>query len=379
MFKKTILFLTGTRADFGKLKPLIQAVKNSSEYECLIFVTGMHLLAKYGSTVHEIERSGLGNYFTYMNQVYGDDMEIVLANTISGLSRYLHENKVDLIVLHGDRVESLAGATVGALRNILVAHVEGGEISGTIDELMRHAISKLSHFHFVANETAQKRLRQLGEDEKTIFNIGSPDIDVMLSNDLPHIDLAKERYKIDYPEYAVAILHPVTTDDRCVQTRNASIFVDTLIESGLNYIVIYPNNDLGSDAIFSAYDSLAGNASFRIFPSLRFEYFLTLLKHSDFIIGNSSAGIHEAPIYGVPTINLGTRQQNRFSYSSIFDVEFEKSAILDQISKIRPRGSYQPTYYYGDGGSANKFMEVLKTIWELPKQKQFKDLDHNNV
>jgi UDP-N-acetylglucosamine 2-epimerase (hydrolysing) len=377
--KKTILFLTGTRADFGKLKPLIQVVGTSLDYEYKIFATGMHLLEKYGYTINEIKKSGFTNIFPYMNQVSSDDMEVVLANTINGLSRFLHESPVDLIVVHGDRVEALAGATVGALRNTLVAHVEGGEISGTVDELMRHAISKLSHVHFVATEAAKNRLIQLGEDQRAIFHIGSPDVDAMLSDDLPSLVEAKKRYDIDFCSFAIAMLHPVTTEDRCTQEKHAKIFVESLLESGQNYVVIYPNNDLGSDVIFRAYEKLENIKNIKIFPSLRFEHFLVLLKHSSFIIGNSSAGIHEAPVYAIPTLNLGSRQNNRFKYESIFDLAFDKGQILQAIEQLKSLQSFSPCKRYGSGGSAQKFKAALGELWSIQKQKQFKDIESENV
>ena len=308
-----------------------------------------------------------------MNQVEGESMEVVLANTIIGLSRYLAENQVDLIVVHGDRVEALAGATVGALRNTLVAHIEGGEISGTVDELMRHAISKLSHIHFVANDRAKKRLKQLGEDPDVIYCIGSPDVDVMLSNELPTLEAARERYQVTFESYAIAMLHPVTTElER--QFENASILVDSLLESEKNYIVIYPNNDSGSEYIFAAFRRLKDRPNIKIFPSLRFEYYLAFLKHANFLIGNSSAGIHEAPIYGVPTINIGSRQQNRFKHSSIFDVPFDKEEIVSTINELLTCGSFRSYNYYGDGNSAEKFMQAINgDIWNVSNQKQFKD------
>jgi UDP-N-acetylglucosamine 2-epimerase (hydrolysing) len=372
--KKKILFITGTRADFGKLKPLIRAVKNSPNYDYQIFGTGMHMLSKYGGTIKEVGRSGFENLFTYMNQVEDEDMEVVLANTIIGLSRYLHENKADLIVVHGDRVEALAGATVGALRNILVAHVEGGEISGTVDELMRHAISKLSHIHFVASAVAEKRLQQLGEDPETIITIGSPDVDVLLSNDLPSLQEAQVRYGIHFDNFALAMLHPVTTE-MDTQLLHATEFVDSLLDSGENFIVIYPNNDNGSEHIFTAYRRLKNQKNIRIFPSLRFEHFLTLLKNAKFIIGNSSAGIHEAPIVAVPTINIGSRQQNRFKHSSIFDVPFDKKAILAAMSTVQQLKTCEPCTHYGDGTSAVKFIQTLDSrVWNISNQKQFKDM-----
>ena len=337
--KKTVLFLTGTRADFGKLKPLIEVVDESNKFEYEIFATGMHCLSRYGYTLDEIRKSGFKNIYSYMNQTMNEPMDMILANTIQGLSRYVSENRPDLIVVHGDRVEALAGAVTGSLNNILVAHIEGGEFSGTIDESIRHTVTKMSHAHFVANEEAANIVRQMGE--QNVFVIGSPDIDVMLSDKLPSLLDAKERYDILFDKYAIALYHPVTTED---MEQQAKEFVDDLIGSGDNYVVVYPNNDLGSEYIFKEYKRLTGN-KFKIYPSIRFEYFLTLLKNAQYIIGNSSAGIREAPVYGVPTINIGTRQQNRNHLTENF----------------------------GNGDSAKRFMSILdsKQFWQIPVQKEF--------
>ena len=373
--KRKILFITGTRADFGKLKALIHAVKESEDFEYSIFCTGMHMLAKYGSTYKEIEKAGFGNVFHFINQMPNDSMEIALSNTIAGLTRYLNENSVDLIVIHGDRIEAMAGAIVGALRNTLVAHIEGGEVSGTIDDLIRHATSKLSHIHFVATSVAEKRLLQLGEREQAVFKIGSPDVDIMHSPDLPDIAEVKERYDIPFDSYAIAMLHPVTTEVEA-QYKHATTFVEALLESDRNYIVIFPNNDLGSSDIFRAYEVLEGKSNIKLYPSLRFEYFLTLLKNSEFIVGNSSAGIHEAPVYGVPTIDIGTRQNNRLEYQSIFNVDFDKRAIKYAIRQALVAKRFAPTDHYGTGDSAGKFVQAIQSedLWKTPKQKSFKDL-----
>lgn len=373
---KKVLFVTGTRADFGKLKPLISVVSKDDGFECKIFCTGMHLMEKYGNTIVEIHRAGFTeNIYPFLNQIEGESMELVLSNTIAGLSRYVHENKVDLIVVHGDRIEALAGATVGALKNILVAHVEGGEVSGTIDDLIRHACSKMSHIHFVASKTAEKRLKQLGEDKKSIYRIGSPDIDIMLSDTLPSIDDAKKRYDIQFENFAIATLHPVTTEIENAKFH-AEIFVNSILESNQNYILIYPNNDLGSNFIFDALKILDNNPRVKIFPSIRFEYFLTLLKYSNFIIGNSSTGIHEAPVYGVPTINIGTRQYKRFDYESINNVPFIQDNIQKAILEALHTYRFTPTNHYGNGNSAEGFLNALKsdTLWGTSQQKIFSDL-----
>ena len=369
--KKKIVFLTGTRADFGKLRPLIEIVNNSNEFECHIFVTGMHTLSRYDFTYREVEKRGYKNVFVFTNQNNFENTDIMLANTIKGFSNFVKEISPDMIVIHGDRLEALAGAIVGSFNNILVSHIEGGELTGTIDESIRHAVSKLSHIHFVSNEDAKKRLVQMGEIEKRIFVIGSPDIDIMMKKDLPTKEGLKKYYGMQFEKYAILIFHPVTTelDDLENQTNE---LVSGAIDSKRNYVIIYPNNDPGSEIILNVYKKLENNANFRIYPSLRFEYFLTLLKNADFIIGNSSSGIIEAEIYSVPTINVGTRQKNRSSNESIMNIESKKEKILDSISKVDGK-EIKSSFSFGDGKSTKRFFDVIlsEKIWDVSIQKQF--------
>ncbi|MDK9737710.1 UDP-N-acetylglucosamine 2-epimerase (hydrolyzing) [Vibrio sp. D404a] len=371
---KKILFLTGTRADFGKLKSLMLKIENSDQFEAYVFVTGMHLLKKYGFTGKEVEKCGFENTHNFFNQNRSDSMDSVLAKTISGLSDYAREIEPDMIVIHGDRVEALAGAIVGSLNNILVSHIEGGEVSGTIDELIRHAVTKMSHLHFVSNERAGSRLIQLGELESTIFNIGSPDLDIMVSDELPSLDKARNRYDIPFEEYAVFMYHPVTTEIDKIR-EHIKETVDALLSSTYNYIVVYPNNDSGSDIIIDELDRLNGHDRFRVFPSLRFEYFLTLLKNSQFMIGNSSAGVREVPFYGIPSINLGSRQNNRATAKSIVNCPERRDIILETIQVIEGK-TYDKHEEFGCGNSDTKFYDILSSsdIWNTSKQKLFSDI-----
>jgi len=373
---RKILFLTGTRADFGKIKGLISKLEETDGFEAFIFVTGMHMLHNYGYTLLEVERCGYKNIYTYNNHTHESTMDLTLAKTIEGFSNYVKTIKPDLIVVHGDRVEALAGAIVGSLNNILVAHIEGGEISGTIDELIRHSVSKLSHIHYTANEEAKHRLMQMGELSESIFTIGSPDIDVMFSNALPQLSEVKGYYEIPFNDYAVAMFHPVTTEVTTI-AEDALAFVDGLKNSHKNYVVIYPNNDLGSEAILNAYKALENNNKFKIFPSVRFEYFLTLLKHAQFIIGNSSAGVREAPYYGIPSIDIGTRQRNRAKLSSVINCKCKAAEILKAIDEIALIKS-EKMQIFGVGDSATKFLKSLKSeaLWRINHQKQFKDFDN---
>jgi UDP-N-acetylglucosamine 2-epimerase (hydrolysing) len=372
--KKKIVFLTSTRADFGKLKPLINAVRESDIFESYIFVTGMHTLSKYGSTYDEVEKIYSKNVFVYMNQTSSTDLDIILANTITGFSNFIKEIKPDLIIIHGDRVEALAGTTVGSLNNILVGHIEGGELSGNIDELMRHAITKLAHIHFVANSKAKKRLTQMGESKDNIFVIGSPEIDIMKSKNLPTLSQVKERYDIEFNSFSIFIFHPLTTESDNIFSQIHDT-VSAIISSEKNYVVIYPNNDKGSQIIINEFERFKNNSHFKIFPSLRFEYYLTLLKNSNFIIGNSSSGIREAEIFGISAINIGNRQKNRSSNKNIIHVEPNEEKILQVIHNL-PKQKVSIKNTFGDGKSKERFFKILqnKNTWNISIEKQFIDV-----
>lgn len=368
-----IVFVTGTRADYGKIKSLIKSLQDNSKFEVHIFVTGMHMLTKYGYTYDEVEKSGWPNIYKYVNQNSGDSLDHILSKTISGLSDFVREITPDLLIIHGDRVEALAGASVGALNNILTGHIEGGEVSGTIDELIRHAVTKLSHIHFVSNEDARKRVIQLGENLDTIHVIGSPDIDLMNQSALISIDIVKKRYEFNFDEYAILMFHPVTSELNDI-ARQIKVIVNEVIDSELNYIVIFPNNDPGTDLIIREYERLSNIDRFRVYPSMRFEYFLSLLSSAKFIIGNSSAGVREAPHFGVPAINLGSRQSNRVISKSVINEEITPNGVnkaIQYTNTINP----EPTTLFGTGNSNEKFFELLNSqiFWETATQKYFVD------
>lgn len=374
--KKKILFLSGTRADFGKIKSLISILEDNQEFEVFVFVTGMHLQKEYGYTLIEIERCNFKNIHAFENHTHETTMDLTLAKTIEGFSSYCKTIEPDLIVVHGDRVETLAVAIVGSLNNILVAHIEGGELSGTVDELIRHSVTKLSHIHFVSNNDAAKRLLQMGERKSSIFTVGSPDIDIMFSDSLPTLESVKKYYQIDFEHYAIIMFHPVTTEAEQMK-QYAENFVESLVNTEGNFVVIYPNNDLGSKFIIDAYKKIANNTRFRIFPSLRFEYFLVLLKNAKFIIGNSSAGIREAPYYGIPIINIGTRQQNRTLNADIINVDYQKENIVKALQAVSNHKISPVQNDFGKGNSAELFLNSLLSnkIWEINHQKEFKNID----
>ena len=379
MSKKKILFLTSTRADFSKIKSLILKLQKNKNYHVNVFVTGMHLLKVYGFTFKELCRSNIKNIFKFKNQNETNySMTKSLSLTINALNKYLTKKKTDLIIVHGDRMEALAGAIAGSFNNIHVGHIEGGEITGTIDESIRHSVSKLSYYHFVSNEESKKRLIQMGENKDAIFIIGSPDLDIMKKKNLPSINKTKKLYDIRFDKYSIMIFHPVTTD-KIENKKNLKIIKKLVNEKNSeNYICIYPNNDPGSESFLKLYKKLEQKKNFITFPSMRFEYFLTLLKNSKYIIGNSSAGVREAPFYGINCINIGTRQNNRVKLSKLIHNSKNYNQVIRNIKKIMKLKKIKyKKQNFGFGDSDKRILKILsyKKFWKLNIQKFFNDFD----
>ena len=368
--RKKIIFVTATRADFGKLKSLISIVKKSKQFKIYLVVTGMHVIPKFGNTFKEVIKTFGPNIIKFKNQSLGDRLEIILAKTTNSFSKIVKKIKPNLIIIHGDRVEALSAALVGSLNHILTAHIEGGELSGTIDDTIRHAVSKLSHVHFVGSENAKRRVTKMGEIKKNIFNIGSPDIDAIVNENLPAIFKVKKRYNILFKNYAILLWHPVTSkiDTLKEDTNKLLRFVKKYNQ---NFLVIYPNNDPGSNLIIDCYKKNK-NKKIKILKNMRFEYFLSLLKNAEFIIGNSSSAIYEAPMLSTPSINIGDRQYKRIKSNMIINIEIneiKENIILSFIKNYKPSNKK----FYGQGNSDKKFLKIIKNknFWKIPKQKFF--------
>jgi UDP-N-acetylglucosamine 2-epimerase (hydrolysing) len=381
--RKRIVFLTGTRADFGKIKSLIATLRERpDQFQVHVFATGMHLEPKYGYTIQEIEKCKFGvEIYPFINQSSQGVLDRTLANTVIGFGDYVRLRKPDLIVVHGDRSEALAGALVGAINNILVAHIEGGEVSGTIDELIRHSVSKMSHLHFVSNDEAKRRLIQLGEHARSIFVIGSPDVDLMSSPDLPTLEEVKAHYEIPFDGHGVLVWHPVTTSPASLAYETREV-VTAACDSFENWVVIYPNSDPGSDLILAEYErAFRSNPRTRLFPSLRFEAMLVLLREARVVLGNSSMGIGEAPYYGTPTIDVGTRQAGRSENPHLVRVDADRHAILAALSRVSGTRVPRTHLERGDGQSHLRFRNLLldPALFETPVQKRFVDLSHADL
>jgi UDP-N-acetylglucosamine 2-epimerase (hydrolysing) len=365
-----LLFVTGTRADYGKLEPLAVAALKAG-HRVTFFVTGMHMLEKYGLTKEEVHQQGCFNVVEFINQRDGDPQDIILAKTVSGFSDFLQEHKPDLVVIHGDRVEALACSLVCATNYIPCAHVEGGEVSGTIDEQFRHCNTKLSTVHLVSSSEAKARVERLGELPESIHVIGSPELDIHGRPSGVTMDEVCKRYDINAADYGICVFHPVTSE-AAEMGKQAEALFGALIESGHYYVVILPNNDPGSDSILSVIRSLPGDR-FRVLPSMRFAYFSELMRNAKAIIGNSSMGVREAPFLGVPSLDIGTRQSNRGSAPSLMRCSaYDREGIARFLAEFWGL-RFDSSRGFGRGDAASSFVELLeqKAFWDRPMQKYF--------
>jgi UDP-N-acetylglucosamine 2-epimerase (hydrolysing) len=370
---KNLLFLTGTRADYGKLEPLAAAAI-AAGHRVTFFVTGMHMMERYGLTKLEVHRMAGACVHEFLNQRPGDPQDIVLAKTLSGFSDYIKEHSSDLIIIHGDRIEALAGALVAATNYIPSAHVEGGEVSGTIDEQLRHCNTKLCTHHFVSSVIASRRVAALGEPPGSIHVIGSPELDFHAGYSGVSLEEVRARYEIPFSDYGIVVFHPVTSETSSIGRQAKSLF-QALEASGRSFVVIAPNNDPGSEAIFSELAELPSER-FRLIPSMRFAHFSELMKNAACLVGNSSAGVREAPFLGIPSLDVGTRQTNRALAPSVMSSSAFDSAAIARFLGNQWGLRYEPDAGFGEGRAADRFVEVLAdpAFWARGLQKTFHDV-----
>ena len=370
---KSLCFVTCTRADFSKMCPLIQKALES-EYNIYIWISGMHLQEEYGSTHLEILKIFVG---TRAKLYYAHNEARRMSQSYHFTCREFDKwlpNSVETVFVHGDRQESLACCSIAMLRNVNVCHIEGGELSGTVDESLRHAITKLSHLHLVSNERSQQRLIQMGENAKRIFVVGSPEIDNLRSNNIRYEDISA-RYNIPFEQnYFVLVYHPITINFNPSEIKH---LVDTCIASNENFVVIKSNNDTNHDIIDKEYERFRDNPSFRLLPSMRFKMFIGLLKHSHGIIGNSSVGVRETPVLGIPSFNIGTRQKGRSIESdSIINMEDFRVFNIHSLIQMKRMPRFETSEEFGNGNTAQNFMNFLDFVKsnEIDKQKYFVDI-----
>lgn len=369
--KRKILFITERRADYSRLKPIMKAVQKSKKLEMYLVVTGMHLLKDFGETKKVIQNDGFKinakiPMFKSSDKDDGAAMVVAMGKILSELPSVYKELKPDIVFCGFDLGAHLAASIAAMHMNIHVMHIQGGERSGTIDEVIRHACTKFSHIHFVATEESRKRVIMLGEKEEDVYNVGSPSLDTIKSITYPSRNAIFKKYGINPNKKLIVLLqHPVTTEvdsvvDQISQTINAVCEVNKKYQT--QAFAIYSNNDAGGKRIIANLNK----SGISVMPHIVYEDFLRILKHASVLVGNSSAGIHEAPSFKLPTVNIGTRQQLREQGNNVINVPNNKKKIVNAIEKSLFDKRYLKMLEscinpYDNGDTARKVIKVMET------------------
>lgn len=366
---KKIFVVVERRADYSRYKPILEKLReDSASFEIYLVVTGICLLEEHGKDVNYIEEDGFKisariPMFNNVRPDSGAEMVRSMARVMGGLVDELEKVKPDLVLSGFDIGGNFAVTVAAAHMNIPVAHIQGGEVTGSIDESIRHAMSKFAHIHFPATEDARNRLVRLGEDPEDIYVVGCPSIDILVNTPyIPKEELEKE-FGVDFSKPVVLMIqHPVTTEatSSLDQIRET---ISAIKELGIQAIVMLPNNDAGYSKIIEEIK----NSGLKWFPSLPTLKFINLYRHVWALVGNSSSGIHETPTLKIPAVNIGIRQQDRERAANVIDVANNKDAIKKGIEKALFDADFRNFVRtiknpYGEGDSAQRIVKILKDV-----------------
>jgi UDP-hydrolysing UDP-N-acetyl-D-glucosamine 2-epimerase len=369
--QRKVCIVTSNRADWGLLLPVARLLAADPEFTLQVLVTGQHLDDKAGRTVDDIRAAGFTIDATVDMALTGDDAMAVtsgLARAIDGIGRALAQLRPDLVMVLGDRYEILGAAMTASLARIPIAHLCGGDVTeGAMDDAFRHAITKLSHLHFVTNADAAQRVAQMGEPAERIFNVGSTGIDNILATPiLPRGAFFASVEMTPRAKNIICTFHPETlepnTGDHCRAMLQA---LDKLGED-VGLLFTGANNDVeGSRVNQEMATFVAQHKNSRFVPSLGSQRYFSALSHMDIMVGNSSSGVYEAPSFGIPTVNIGGRQAGRLRASTVIDTVATAAGIADGITKAFEMPRTQGASPYGDGQSTERVVKVIKGFDQL--------------
>ncbi|KEI12874.1 UDP-N-acetylglucosamine 2-epimerase [Clostridium novyi B str. ATCC 27606] len=367
---RKIAVITGTRADYGIYYSVLKAIENHKDLELHLIVCGMHLSPEFGMTINEIEKDGFkidDKIDTILSSDSGEAMAKSIGITLMGLTQSLDRIKPDVLLILGDRGEMMAGALAAIHMNIPVAHIHGGEVTGTVDESIRHSITKLSHIHFPANGDSRERIIKMGEEKKNVYVVGAPGIDYIKNTEYLSREEVLRRFNLKDDKIFILTQHPVTTEKDMVVYQIEET-LSAIAELGVQTIISYPNSDNGGREIIKVIEKYREKYDFlKVFKNLSQVEYLSLLNTADIMIGNSSSGIIEAPSFKLPVINIGTRQQGRLRACNIIDVSYNRKEILSAIDKVLYNEEFKKELKkcenpYGDGHSGERIADILSKV-----------------
>ena len=365
---KKILCFTGTRADFGLMNGVLRQLHAAPDFTVEMLATGMHLMPDFGDTLREVQAEKYPVHV--LEAVFEKDdkssMAAFLGEVVTKGTALVNDIRPDYLLLPGDRAEMLAGAIIGAYGFIPTLHVGGGDVTSTIDNAVRYAITRLAHMHFAPTEASRQRLIDAGEEPWRCFNSGAPALDTILRYEFRPRAEAFPWIGLDpQPPTQMVLFHPES-----VHSEVAGAQMETLLEAvvtpGVQTVIIYPNADAGGRAMIDVLETYRGRSGLHIFPSLPYEQYLHLLRHADVLIGNSSSGVLEAPSFGIPVLNLGDRQRGREQAGNIQNVPVEQTdiqaardrALYDEAYRAECRTAVNP---YGQGQVGQTILDALRS------------------
>lgn len=383
--RRKICIVVNSRANYGRIKSVMNAIKKHPMLELQLLVGASALLHRFGSVVDIMRSDGFEPTAVIHSIIEGETPTTMAKSTGLGIleAASLFENiRPDIVLTVADRFETIATAIAASYMNIPVAHTQGGEVTGSIDESVRHAVTKLSHLHFPATERAYEFVLRMGEDPTTVYFTGCPAMDILVRSDL---SLSKDLFKkyagvgaeIDpFKPYLVVLQHPVTTEygEGLMQINET---LEAVKKIGMQVAWLWPNVDAGSDDISKGlriYREANQKDNLHFYKNFSVEDYARLINNAACIVGNSSSGLREGAFLGVPAVNIGTRQQGRERAENVIDVSYDADCIEGAILKQLAHGRYKPSLMFGDGSSGERIAEVLATA-KVSLQKRLSYVD----
>lgn len=365
---RKVFILVERRADYSRYKPILEKLKADPFFETYLVVTGICLLDIHGKDINYIENDGFKinatiPMFNPEAEDNGGEMVRSMGRVLSGVVTELEKAKPDVVLSGFDIGGNFAVTVAAAHMNIPVAHIQGGEVTGSIDESIRHAMSKFSHIHFPATDDARNRLIKIGENPEDIYVVGCPSIDVLVNT--PYVDKAtlEEKYNLDFSKpFVIMIQHPVTTEAKSSLDQIKET-IDVIKRMDIQALALLPNNDAGHSKIIEEIKK----SGIRWYPSLSTIDFINIYRNAWALVGNSSSGIHETPTFKIPAVNIGNRQMGRERAANVIDVPNNADAIEAGINKALFDEEFKAFVKtlenpYGIGNSSEQIVKILKEV-----------------
>jgi UDP-hydrolysing UDP-N-acetyl-D-glucosamine 2-epimerase len=375
MIKRKVCVVITARPSYPRVKTALQAIKNHPNLELQLVLAGSSLLDRYGSAYKVIENDGFEVTEKIYNILEGETPSLMAKTTglaIMELSTTFANLKPDVVVTIADRFETIATSIAASYQNISLAHIQGGEVTGNIDEKVRHANTKLADIHLVASQDAKQRVIKMGENSDYVINTGCPSIDLakeVLENPAidfdPIVKYGGVGAEINWKNgYLVVMQHPVTTEFNDAK-KDIEVTLNAIYELNIPAFWFWPNVDAGSDSTskgIRVFREKYQLNNIRFFKNMEPNDFLRLIKNSKCLIGNSSVGIRESAFLGIPVVNIGTRQHGRRRAKSVIDCDYDKEEIKNSVKNQINHGSYESEFIYGDGAAGQKIADTLSNI-----------------